>query len=212
MPPASPCLVLDGSARDGLRAGVSADGRWISQAVSEHGALESAAGCAAEALRFAGINVAGIRSFALCAGPGSILGVRITAMMVRAWIALEPRPCFVWNGLQAIALAAVEGGMAPPFAVVAESRLRRWNTLPLSSDGVHGACVELEAGQVASLGLPLVGPAGAPFATRPAPDVWPLLPALFAQGRLLRAEDRPDALNPASDFAVWSGDRHRAPR
>lgn len=212
MTPPSPCLVLDGSAREGVRVGLLVDGVWKSEACSDEGALEAAAACVARTLSSSGIGLAQVRSFAVCAGPGSILGVRITAMLVRTWLAVEARPCFVWNALEAVAAATVASGMAPPFAVVSESRLKRWNVLLVSSDGVPGACVELEAAKAGSLGMPLVGPAsGAPFTVVPAPAVWPSLPALFGQGGLLRAEARPDALNPAPEFAVWSGDRHRAP-
>lgn len=213
MKPDLPCLVLDGSAREGVRVGVLGDGRWLAESASDQGPLEAAAACVESALRAAGIKVEEVRSFAVCAGPGSILGVRLTAMMVRTWTALSPRPCFVWNALEAAGLAASAGGVAPPFAVVSESRLKRWNVLPFSSDGVAGACVELEAAQVGALGLPLTGLAdAAPFPVLKSSDPWPLLPALFCRGSLLRAEARPDALNPASAFALWSGERHRGSR
>lgn len=210
MRPDFPCLVLDGSAREGVRVGVAVDGRWRSEASSEKGPLEAAAGCAQSALTSAGLTVDDVRSFAVCAGPGSILGVRLTAMMVRTWTALAERPCFVWNALEAVGLATAAAGISPPFAVVSESRMKRWNVMPFSSDGVSGDCVELEAAQVGALGLPLVGlTEGAPFATLKGTDAWPQLPAFFAQGLLLKAEARPDALNPAAEFAVWSGERHR---
>lgn len=213
MKPAFPCLVLDGSAREGVRVGVSVEGRWLSEASSEKGPLEAAADCVRSALGSAGLSVDDVRSFAVCAGPGSILGVRLTAMMARTWTALAERPCFVWNSLEAVGLATVASGVSPPFAVISESRLKRWNVLPFSSDGIPGACVELEAAKVGALGLPLVGLSeDAPFPTLKGTDAWPQLPALFTQGLLLKAEARPDALNPASEFAVWSGERHRGAR
>lgn len=213
MRPDFPCLVLDGSAREGVRVGVLGEGGWRSEASSENGPLEAAADCVGSALADAGIGVDDVRSFAVCVGPGSILGIRLTAMMVRAWTAVSPRPCFVWNALEAVGLAALSEGFAPPFAVTSESRLKRWNVLPFSSDGLPGACAELEAAQVGALGLPLLGLSeAAPFPMLKGKDAWPLLPALFARGTLLKAEARPDALNPAAEFAAWSGDRHRGPR
>jgi tRNA threonylcarbamoyladenosine biosynthesis protein TsaB len=211
MTPVTPCLVLDGSARDGVRVGVLSAGAWKSQSCSEEGAMESADRCVREALAAAGVSVDDIASFAVCAGPGSILGIRLTSVMVRAWLSLRSRPCYVWNALEAVASSARLSGRRPPFVVASESRLRRWNVLKVPASG-PSECAELEAAQVAALGAPLIASsAGAPFPCEPAPDVWPSLPGLFSQGGLLRAEDRPDALNPAPEFALWSGERHRAP-
>jgi hypothetical protein len=41
MGPAEPCLVLDGSARYGVRVGVLQGGRWLAEAHSDEGALEA---------------------------------------------------------------------------------------------------------------------------------------------------------------------------
>jgi hypothetical protein len=71
-----PCLVLDGSARVGVRVGVLSGGRWAGQGVSPDGALEGLFGCVETALAEAGLRLDQIRSFALCVGPGSVLGIR----------------------------------------------------------------------------------------------------------------------------------------
>ena len=179
-----PCLVLDGSARAGVRVGVLAGGRWVGQGVSPDGALEGLFGCVEAALADAKLSLADIRSFALCVGPGSVLGIRIAALAVRSWSALEPRPIFVWESLSALARSALVAGEQGPFLVAVESRLKRWHAL-----------------EVAATALP---------AHVPVPPPWSALPALLSQPGFLREEARPDALNVAQDFATWSGERHRA--
>ncbi|GBL42738.1 hypothetical protein LBMAG55_09540 [Verrucomicrobiota bacterium] len=215
MRPPEPCLVLDGSARVGVRVGVLRDGRWCGEGVAAEGALEATFGCAEVALRAAGLTLADIRSFAVCVGPGSILGIRVAALAARAWATLEPRPIFVWESLAAVAQAALVPGQSRPFVVALESRLKRWNTLVVTAEGAFDAPAELKPAQVLALGLPIVATTEAAamiFAgARVVPTPWSLLPSLFATPGLLRLEAKPEALNPAADYATWDGERHRGP-
>jgi len=209
-----PCLVLDGSARAGVRVGVLAGGRWVGQGISPDGALEGLFGCVEAALADAKLSLADIRSFALCVGPGSVLGIRIAALAVRSWSALEPRPIFVWESLSALARSALVAGEKGPFLVAVESRLKRWHALEVAADGSLGAPFEAEAAELNSAGRRLFACGEVAVTALPAhvpvPPPWSALPALLAQPGFLREEARPDALNVAQDFATWSGERHRA--
>jgi len=69
-----PCLVIDGSARVGVRVGVISASQWSGQAIAVDGALESTFACARAALAEAGLQLSDIKSFAVCVGPGSVLG------------------------------------------------------------------------------------------------------------------------------------------
>jgi tRNA threonylcarbamoyladenosine biosynthesis protein TsaB len=209
-----PCLVLDGSARAGVRVGVLSGGRWVGQGISSDGALEGLFGCVEAALAEAKLSLADVRSFALCAGPGSVLGIRIAALAVRAWSALEPRPIFVWESLAGLARSALVAGERGPFLVAVESRLKRWHALEVSADGALGVPFEAEAAQLNSAGCRVLTSSAAAVPVLQAhvavPHPWSALPASFAQVGFLRAEPRPDALNIAQDFATWSGKRHQA--
>lgn len=209
-----PCLVLDGSARAGVRVGVLAGGRWAGQGVSPDGALEGLFGCVEAALADAKLGLGDIRSFALCVGPGSVLGIRIAALAVRSWSALAPRPIFVWESLAGLARSALAAGQKGPFLVAAESRLKRWHALEVGADGALGAPFEAEAAQLNASGLRILASSeaapGVLTAHVAVPPPWSGLPACFAQPGFLRAESRPDALNVADDFATWSGERHRS--
>ena len=208
-----PCLVLDGSARAGVRVGVLSGGRWVGQGLSPEGALEGLFGCVEVALAEAKLKLGDIRSFALCVGPGSVLGIRIAALAVRSWSALEPRPIFIWESLAGIARSALTVGEQGPFLVAVESRLKRWHALEVSADGSLGAPFEAEAAQLNSSGHRVLASseaaAGVLISHVAVPHPWSALPTFFAQSGFLREESRPDALNVANDFATWSGERHR---
>jgi tRNA threonylcarbamoyladenosine biosynthesis protein TsaB len=160
------------------------------------------------------LPLADIRSFALCVGPGSVLGIRIAALAVRSWSALEPRPIFVWESLAALARSALVAGEQGPFLVAVESRLKRWHALEISADGTLGSPFEAEAAQLNSAGRRVLASSDAAPGVLTsyvvAPPPWSSLPTFFAQQGFLREEPRPDALNVANDFATWSGERHRA--
>jgi len=82
-----------------------------------------------------------------------------------------------------------------------------------------GRCAAAEAGLrelgVRALGLPVVSTAESASALFPGaqvvPTPWAALPSLFATTDLLRAEAKPEALNPAATYATWDGERHRGP-
>lgn len=208
-----PCLVLDGSARAGVRVGVLSGGRWVGQGLSPDGALEGLFGCVEVALAEAKLKLGDIRSFALCVGPGSVLGIRIAALAVRSWSALEPRPIFIWESLAGIARSALTVGEQGPFLVAVESRLKRWHALEVSADGSLGAPFEAEAAQLNSSGHRVLASseaaAGVLISHVAVPHPWSALPTFFALSGFLREESSPDALNVANDFATWSGERHR---
>jgi tRNA threonylcarbamoyladenosine biosynthesis protein TsaB len=209
-----PCLVLDGSARAGVRVGVLSGGRWVGQGLSPDGALEGLFGCVEAALADAKLKLSDIRSFALCVGPGSVLGIRIASLAVRSWSALEPRPIFVWESLAGIARSALTARENGPFLVAAESRLKRWHALEVSADGSLGVPFEAEAAQLNSSGRRVLASSEAAPSVLTShvavPHPWSSLPAFFGQPGFLREEPRPDALNVANDFATWSGERHRS--
>jgi tRNA threonylcarbamoyladenosine biosynthesis protein TsaB len=213
MAPAEPCLVLDGSARHGVRVGVLQGGRWIAEAQSDEGALEATFACAEEALAKAGLQFADLRSFAVCVGPGSMLGIRVTAMAVRTWAALQPCEVWVWEPLVALAAAVRLRGEAGAFHVVSESRLKRWHVVSVDADGLPSPARECEVEQVAALsGRILTTVTSAPQVLPAAvvvPEAWSALPKVFAEAGVLRLEPKPEALNAAADFATWSGERHR---
>ena len=165
--------------------GVLSGGRWVGQGLSPDGALEGLFGCVEVALAEAKLKLGDIRSFALCVGPGSVLGIRIAALAVRSWSALEPRPIFIWESLAGIARSALTVGEQGPFLVAVESRLKRWHALEVSADGSLGAPFEAEAAQLNSSGHRVLASsdaaAGVLTSHVAVPHPWSALPTFFAQ-------------------------------
>lgn len=206
-----PCLVIDGSAREGVRVGVLVDGRWLAESSVTAGALEATTDLASEVLNKAHLKFSDIKSYAVCIGPGSMLGIRVSAMAVRTWATLYQRPIYVWESLNLLAELALEQGIKPPFAVINESRLKRWNYLAVKSAYSFEPTVELEVVEANARGLTLViNHTVNPFPNaKVLDDVWSHLPKLLQKKNCLKLESKPDALNPAVDYALWSGERHR---
>ena len=132
-------------------------------------------------------------------------------MAVRTWATLYQRPIYVWESLKLLAEHALEQGVKTPFAAINESRLKRWNLLSVKSVDSFEPTVELEVDEVNSRAQPLVVNHSAnPFPNaKVIDDVWSHLPKLFQKKQCLKLEPKPDALNPAADYALWSGERHR---
>jgi hypothetical protein len=209
MPAALPCLCLDGSVRDRLRAGIWAERRWVAEFASEGDPAEGIAPLAQSLLSQAGLGWGDLRTLGLNQGPGSILGIRAAAVSLQAWSVLCGLPVHGWSGHLAaawVALGTCEG-------VVSEGRAGRWVLQRLGPDGPMGGLAEVEPSEVAGLRLrPIDGGFrhGVPAALGEPIDAWPSLPAVLAERDIALLTDAPDALNSPAAHALWSGRRHGA--
>lgn len=198
----APLLVLDAASalpQAGLGEG---PGRWRWRASGEEAVVGLFA--AVEALE---ADLASVRAFAYCEGPGSILGIRTAAMAIRSWVALAPRPVFSYRSLEVAARALDRAGAA----VIADARRGLWHVCR------QGA--PLERLPASALAPPLLMPEGfrhwspLPEGVGRIPyDLSDLLPRT-AGADLFRASAEPDALLAAEPaYATWTPAIHRAPR
>src|ERR1700691_4097426 len=96
----APLLLLDAA---GSRVHV---GFFPSQdpAVARWSATDGEAGVALfQGVGAPGVAPIAVRAFAFCEAPGSILGIRTTAMAIRTWCAIGRRPAFAYDALSALA-------------------------------------------------------------------------------------------------------------
>ncbi len=199
----SPLLLIDAaSAR--VQVGVLGAGvapRWSSR-------QEEAGVGIFECLDELGDEIDSARSFAFCEGPGSILGIRTSAMALRVWNVLRPRPTFGYIGLAVVAAALGR----PAAAVIADARRGQWHRLFLGGPMERVPAPEL-AGE-------LVTPEGfRHWDPLPAQAAWTSydLAALFAlrpvaDADLFRPAESPDAfLHEERSYAKWVPQIHRAP-
>jgi len=161
-----------------------------------------------------GVDLASVRGFAFCEGPGSILGIRTAAMALRTWTALAPRPVFAFRSLELVAYELARHSPLENFSAIADARRGAWH------------CVEVHAGATGPLrrvtAAELAGPLFMPehfrtWAVKPAEtrttsyDLATLLPRV-AGADLFRATEAPDAfLHEDPSYQTWTPRIHRAP-
>ena len=91
--------------------------------------------CTDACLRAAGRTLREIRAFVFCEGPGSMLGVRTTAMAIRTWQSESPRPAYHYQSLALTAHFAWTQKPGRPFAVIADARRETWHVQQVDADG-----------------------------------------------------------------------------
>ncbi len=69
------------------------------------------------------VDLAEVRAFAFCEGPGSVLGIRTVAMALRTWCVMDPRPVFAYGSLAVVA----QSRGVPNTAVIADARRGYWH-------------------------------------------------------------------------------------
>jgi tRNA threonylcarbamoyladenosine biosynthesis protein TsaB len=152
----------------------------------------------------ADVNVA--RAFVFCDGPGSVLGVRTTAMALRTWQVLAPRPAFRFCSLALVAEALSHEDVT----VIADARRDLWHALRRG-----GALRRVPANELTG---ELVTPdnfrhwSTLPAGVRQVPySLAELLPRV-ADADLFHSSAAPDAfLHEEPSYATWTPQIHRAP-
>jgi len=200
-PAHAPLLLLDASSAR-IQAGIfGADGtgRWASS--------EEEAGVGLfRAVAALDIDLNQIRGFAFAASPGSILGIRIAAMALRTWCAIEPRPVFAYHGLALVAEALAR----PELTVIADARRGEWHCARIgrppwrqpAGDWAGPTATPAEFRHWAEL------PEGTENITYRLEDLLPRA----AEAVLFQLAAEPDALLvQAPAYATWSPHIHRAP-
>ncbi|HXQ82395.1 MAG TPA: peptidase M22 [Opitutaceae bacterium] len=153
-------------------------------------------------------DIGSVGAFAFCEGPGSILGIRTSAMALRMWCVLGPRPMFGYVGLAVVARAVGR----PHVGIIADARRGLWHHFAQGG--------RLERVRAAELSGELMMPEGfrhwdplPPRTTLTSYDMAALLrlPAV-AEADLFRATEAPDAsLYREPSYAKWTPQIHRAP-
>jgi tRNA threonylcarbamoyladenosine biosynthesis protein TsaB len=154
------------------------------------------------------VEIGSVRSFAFCEAPGSILGIRTSAMALRTWNVLGQRPTFAYVGLAVVAQAVGR----PDVGMIADARRGMWHHFAPGG--------RLERVPAARLSGQLMTPEGfrhwdplPPLTTVTSYDLASLLalPSV-ADAELFRETAAPDAyLHQEPSYAKWNPQIHRAP-
>lgn len=196
-----PLLVLDAaSAR--IQAG------WLApDAAPRWATVDDEAGVGVfRAVEALGVRPGEAGAYAFCDGPGSVLGIRTTAMALRAWTTVAPRPAFAYFSLAVVAAALGR----PEVTVIADARRDRWHCLSPGGELRRVPAAELAGELVMPEGFRHWTPLPAGVATTPY-VLADLLPRV-ADADLFRPTDAPDAfLHEEPSYATWTPQVHRAP-
>jgi len=132
-----PYLLLDASGLT-ARVGVWRAGRWLAFRESETGALDAIYAGVSSVLAEAHIPLEKLAGYLYVEGPGSVLGLRLTAMAIRTWQTNDAaktqgmaRPVWAGGSLHLAAQLMLAGGTPPPFAVFTDARQGHWNLLTI---------------------------------------------------------------------------------
>jgi len=158
-----------------------------------------------DALHF---EIGSVDAFAYCEGPGSILGIRTSAIALRMWNVLRARPMFAFMSLAVAAQAVGRRDVS----LIADARRGQWHRLRMG--GV------LERVPTAALAGELMMPEGFRHWQPPPPataltsydlGTFLTLSSVMAAD-LFRETTAPDAfLHEEPTYAKWGSQIHRAP-
>ncbi len=193
-----------------LRAGT--DSLWRTS-TEESG--QSLFTCTDACLRAAGLTMRDVQAFVFCAGPGSMLGVRTTAMAIRTWQSEIPRPAYSFQSLAVAAHFAWTQKNGQRFAVIADARRETWHCQVVESDGRMPALQRVPLAELPQLELLMpenfrrwsVLP---PAVTSASYELEKIFAAAF-DSDYFHLTDAPDAFqHEAPDYKKWSAQTHSA--
>ncbi len=152
------------------------------------------------------VDLADVAAFLFCEGPGSILGVRTSAMALRTWNVQKHRPVFAYSSLSLVAHALGR----PDVGVIADARRESWHHFRLgetlrrvATAGLSGALVMPEHFRHWS-----ATPAGVQIVPYSVADML----SRTGDADLFHETAAPDAfLHEEPSYVKWTPQIHRAP-
>lgn len=209
-----PRLFIDASTAD-IQVGVWGGRQWQSFLSARGDALTEVFHLTQRCLEEAATDIRELRGFILGVGPGSLLGLRLSAMAIEGWRALpeSPRELHTCDSLR-LAAACLANSTEGPFTLLSPFQKGWWNAVRCAHGG-PGERELLTDAAVADLPGPLLA-----LETR---LQFPLPPPMRSVRADLRAlaelpqswqlmvpVERPEIIVPrAPEFSRWSAERHR---
>lgn len=154
--PSTTFLLIDASAVEPW-VGILQSGQWLALHAAPNPALESIFASTEQCLNEAGLTLQQIQEFIHCEGPGSVLGIRLSAMAIRSWRALPQWQDAIVKTYQSLHLiraiintqALSEGEVpTPPFHIISPARKGTWNCLSSNATTIqiidHSSLLQLE--------------------------------------------------------------------
>ena len=132
MPISDPHLLIDASSIR-LSVGILCSGNWLAWQTLESQALEGIFSGVSTCLHEAKIKLHDIRGFIHCMGPGSVLGIRMSAMAIHTWKAFpqwQQAPVVNYRILHLVrSILQREDKAIGPLHIISEAHKNSWNCL-----------------------------------------------------------------------------------
>lgn len=203
-----------------VHIGIWSGNKWLAYFHSKDPALQSLFQGVEVCLQTAGLDLKDITSFAYSEGPGSLLGIRLTAMAIRGWKEHEifkDSPIYAYNSFK-VSLELIKKLHNPkkPFAIVSQSAKDHWNFL--SSNSPKMQVSELGEAELESFPgtLWLFKQKKLPSSVKNLQTLafdytLQQVPEIFDQEVLLRSVDEPDAVFVHEpEYVKWNSKRHKS--
>lgn len=163
--------------------------------------------CVESLLREASLRIADVNAFIFCEGPGSVLGIRTAAVVLRAWRVIAPAaPAYAYQSLDLVARSLNRPGLS----VIADARRDTWHVARLGEPLRRIPSAELSGECVMPAHFRHWTPLPAGLVTT-SYDLATLLPALDKED-VFRTTTEPDAFSHEEPtYVTWSPQIHQAP-
>jgi tRNA threonylcarbamoyladenosine biosynthesis protein TsaB len=156
-----------------------------------------------------------VDAFVFCDGPGSVLGIRTTAVALRTWCVLRERPVYAYCSLTVVAQALARSPGRRDFSVIADARRDSWHRVAVDADGSLSSLHRLPTAELSGA---LVMPEGfrhwteLPASTETVSYSLAIRLPELADADLFYAAPQPDAfLHEEPVYKTWTPQVHRAP-
>ena len=215
-------LLLDASGPV-THVGLLHHNQWLALYGSETPALESLFQGVVQCLREAALSLDAVKGFIYCDGPGSTLGLRLSAMALKTWRSLpqwQETPVYTYHRLNfAAALVSAKPDLTYPFNLITEFRQGSWHCLTIqSADTLANTSIKV-------LEFEDLNPLSGTFWHLPQRNLDPPpvdrqllnytiqpLPELLTQFDLLQRVNMPEPFSQEQpQYQRWTAQRHKTP-
>jgi len=202
-----PTLLLIDAASTRVQVGLWHQGR-MSWQIEEAEAGTAVFACTEKLLAERNLTVSNLNAYVFCEGPGSVLGIRTSAVALRTWRVIKPAPAYAYQSLTLAATALAR----PEVNVIADARRDSWHVQQLGKPLRRVPTSELTGECVMPEGFrhwtPLPANLGRTNYDLPA---LLALPALL-DADLFHASAEPDAfMHEEPSYVTWTPQVHQAP-
>jgi tRNA threonylcarbamoyladenosine biosynthesis protein TsaB len=213
-------LVIDASHPACFAGMLDGSDRWLAKRAAEGPALESLFPVIEGILSESSCAIEQVKRFIFCEGPGSTLGLRLAAMALKTWRALQPTPPSLlgYNSLEFAAACLLQDQADLKNALlVADWKKDAWNALKIENGKTAAIQVitqsELDGAKAPVFHLPQRKGWQAPPANATTLTYEPkrLCEVLNHPGLLHVIEEPIPHASAPPNFQKWTPDRHRAP-